>query len=51
MGNYILSHCRFRNADAMLAIFAPVTLPNRYVFIYPVEKTSIETYMISNDRR
>jgi hypothetical protein len=46
MGNYILSHCRLRNANAMFPIIAPVTLPYWYVFIYQMQKTSTETYMI-----
>jgi len=40
MGNYILSHCRFYAADAMLAIFAAIALSNRYVTIYQLEKDS-----------
>ena len=38
MGDYILSYCRFCVADAMLTIFAAVTLQNRYMNICQSEK-------------
>jgi hypothetical protein len=45
MGDYILSHCRFCVADALLAIFAAVTLPNRLVNACQLEKALAETYV------